>query len=260
MLGAIIGDIVGSRFEFHNHRNKKFDLFDYHCFFTDDTVQTCAVASCLLDGGDFNVKKFKNICRKFPGRGYGGSFARWLYSDSTEPYYSFGNGAAMRVSPVGWMAKSEKEVKQLAKKVTEITHNHPEGLKAAEVTAMCIYYARIGMDKKFIRAYAISKYPEIANFKYKKLRKHYRFTEWSQDSVPQAIYCFLISDSFEDCIRTTISIGGDSDTLCAISGAIAETYFGIPVEFESEVFRYFTEKDRKILLEPVEKIYNSVVS
>lgn len=259
MLGAIIGDIVGSRFEFHNHRSKKFDLFTYKNFFTDDTVQTCAIASCLLDNKDkFNVRKFKYICSRYPGCGYGGSFAFWLYSTSLEPYDSFGNGAAMRISPVAWIAKSEKEVKELSRKVTGITHNHPEGLKAAEVVALCIFYARIGMTKGYIEKYAISQYPEIANFNYKKLKKHYHFTEWAQLSVPQAIYCFLISDSFEDCLRTTVSIGGDTDTLCAISCAIAEAYYGIPMEFEREALQYFSEEDKRILIEPIEKIYEIV--
>lgn len=254
MLGAIIGDIVGSRFEFNNHRSKKFDLFDKNCFFTDDTVMTCAVANSLVNKRNI-VIDMQNYGRYFRGRGYGAHFGYWIYNPTPLPYYSFGNGAAMRVSPVGWIANSELEVKKLSKKVTEVTHNHPEGLKGAEVTAMCIYYARIGKSKTFIEKYACKKYPLIKILKYKNLVKNYVFNETCQNTVPQAIYCFLISKSFEDCLRTTVSIGGDTDTLCAISCSIAEAYYGIPQNFKEEILKFFNNKEKKVLLEPINLIY-----
>lgn len=254
MIGAIIGDIVGSRFEFHNYRSKDFELFTDKNFFTDDTVMTCAVADCLINGKDA-AKTLQHFGRVFPGRGYGGHFHYWIYTFYPEPYYSFGNGAAMRISPVGWYAESEEEVKTLSKKVTEITHNHPEGLKGAEVTAMCIYYLRKGYTKEEIRKYAVQNYPEIAEMDYHELVKNYRFNETCQNTVPQAIYCFLISNSFEDCLRTSISIGGDSDTLCAISCALAEAHYGIPTRYLKSIRKYFSKQDWNKLISPIVEIY-----
>ncbi len=253
MLGAIIGDVVGSRFEFHNYRDKKFVLFDSKCFFTDDTVMTCAVADALLYNKDIknNLRKFGNL---FPGRGYGGSFAAWLNKEFDGPYYSFGNGAAMRVSAVGWIAKDEKEVIELSRKVTEVTHDHPEGLKGAEVTAMCVFMAFNGFPKSEIEKYAVANYPEILAFDYEILKKTYKFNETCQNTVPQAIYCFLISDNFEDCLRTSVSIGGDTDTLCAISCAIAEGYYGVPAWMKKEILKYFSKKDRQLLLKPINEL------
>lgn len=256
MLGAIIGDIVGSRYEFNRGpkpEKNDFVLFSRTAFFTDDTVMTCAVASALLNNNKDIVKEVKRIGRMYPGCGYGGSFAYWMFTDNDEPYWSFGNGAAMRVSPVAYLAKSEEEVKELSKKVTEITHDHPEGLKGAEVTAMCIFMALNGYPKSEIKKYAETEYPEIAQFVYKDLVKFYRFNETCQDTVPQAIYCFLISNSFEDCLRTCISIGGDSDTLSAISCSIAEAFYGIPKKFKDEALKYFDKDDKKNLLEPLNK-------
>jgi ADP-ribosylglycohydrolase len=250
MLGAIIGDIVGSRFEFKNHRDKNFELFDKKCFFTDDTVMTCAVADALIYNMD--IKDFlRKFAQRFPGRGYGGSFGAWVNGIIDGPYYSFGNGAAMRVSPVAWIAKDEKEVVKLARKVTEVTHDHPEGIKGAEVTAMCVFMALNGFPKSEIKKYAVKKYPEIESFDYETLKKTYQFNETCQNTVPQAIYCFLISKDFEDCLRTSVSIGGDTDTLCAISCAIAEGYYGVPEWMKKEILKYFTKNDRDLLLNPV---------
>ena len=227
MIGAIIGDTVGSVYEFDNVRHKDFVMFNKFSFATDDSIMTLAVAE-ILQKGYINDKEkiidtFKKWGRTYPDRGYGGRFASWLFSSSREAYKSYGNGAAMRVSPVGWYARNEEEVKEYARRVTEVTHNHIEGLKGAEVTAMCVYYARIGKDKEFIKNY-VKQYYNI-DFDYEDLRKNYYFNETCQNSVPQAIFCFLISKDFEDCIRTTISIGGDCDTTAAISCAIAEAYY-----------------------------------
>lgn len=250
MLGAIIGDVVGSVYEFNNIRKKNFKLFGNYNFLTDDSIMTIAVAE-IMKKRYFNnknkiIETLKRWGRKYPNRGYGGRFAQWLFSEETQPYYSFGNGAAMRVSPVAWYAKNEKQVKKYAKKVTEVTHDHPEGLKGAEVTAMCIYYARIGKSKEFIKEY-VSKYYNL-DFDYENLKKTYWFNETCQNTVPQAIYCFLISKDFEDCLRTTISIGGDCDTTAAISCAIAEAYYGIPQSIVSEIMPYLTKEMKDILL------------
>lgn len=249
MLGAIIGDVVGSVYEFNNIRTKKFELFGKENFLTDDSIMTIAITEVLKNGyqddNDKIVETLKKWGRKYPKAGYGGHFFKWLFTEETEPYYSFGNGAAMRVSPVGWYANSEEEVKKLSKKVTEVTHNHPEGLKGAEVTAMCIYYARIGKSKEFIKKY-VSQYYNI-DFDYEDLKKNYWFNETCQDTVPQAIYCFLISKNFEDCIRTTISIGGDCDTTAAISCAIAEAYYGIPKKIVKKILTYLTKEMREVL-------------
>jgi len=260
MLGAIIGDIVGSIYEFDNHRWKAFELFSKKMFFTDDTVMTCAVAKSLLDSRGANIIKcLKDYGYAYPHKGYGGSFRTWLFGGKSEPYYSFGNGSAMRVSPVAWFAKSEEEVKILSKRVTEVTHDHPEGLKGAEVTAMCIFKALEGGGdlsvKEKIREYAEKEYPEIKKMNYADLVRNYKFNETCQNTVPQAIYCFLISKNFEDCIRTSVSIGGDTDTLCAISCAIAEAYYGIPKQFKKEILKYFNAADKKKLLEPLNEIY-----
>lgn len=227
MIGAIVGDIVGSRFEFANYRNKDFDLFSTESTFTDDTVMTMAVASILINNEINNkdkiVKTLKSFGLSYPKRGYGGAFMHWLLSKDTEAYYSFGNGAAMRISSIGLLANNEEQVRIWSKKITEVTHNHPEGIKGAEIAAMCIYYAKIGKSKGFIKKY-VSNFYNI-DFKYKNLKETYCFNETCQETVPQAIYCFLISNSFEDCLRTSISIGGDSDTLACISCGIAEAYY-----------------------------------
>ena len=227
MIGAIIGDTVGSVYEFDNHRTKDIDLINEFSEPTDDTMMTLAVAEIcqkrLYDNKDAVIDTFKKWGRAYPHAGYGGRFRQWLFTDSREAYNSYGNGSAMRISPVGWYARNEEEVKYIARKVTEVTHNHEEGLKGAEVVAMCIYYARIGKSKEFIKEY-VEKYYNL-DFDYEDLKKNYHFNETCQESIPQAIYCFLISEDFEDCLRTTISIGGDCDTTAAISCAIAEAYY-----------------------------------
>lgn len=228
MLGAIIGDTVGSAYEFSNVRKKDFQLFSDKSKLTDDSIMTLAVAEIIqnkwYNDKDKIIDTLKKWGKAYPEVGYGGMFKKWLFDDSLRAAYnSFGNGSAMRISSVGWYANSEKEVKELSKLVTEVTHNHEEGLKGAEVIAMCIYYARIGKSKEFIKEY-VEQYYDI-DFDYNDLVENYKFHATCQKSVPQAIYCFLISDSFEDCLRTTISIGGDCDTTSAMSCAIAEAFY-----------------------------------
>lgn len=253
MIGAIIGDIVGSRFEFNNYRNKNFELLTSMNMITDDSVLTTAVMDLLLNEKKINKTKvkeyFKKWCYKYPRMSYGNMFGWWL-RHGNKPYYSFGNGAAMRISPVAYYAKNERELKKLTKIITKTTHNHPEGVKGALVTATCIYMLLHGADKLKVYDYAVKKYPEISKFNYDDLKRNYRFNETCQESVPQAIYCFLISESFEDCLRTTVSIGGDSDTLCAINGPMAEAFYK---EIDKQKYIKYIPKD---IYNIVEEFYN----
>ena len=247
MIGAIIGDVVGSRFEFNNIKTKEFELITRESRFTDDTVLTIAVMD-ILNSGDVSheniIKTLQKWARKYPNAGYGGMFYRWKDLDNPKPYNSCGNGSAMRISAVGWFAKSEEEVVRLATAITEVTHNHPEGLKGAIVTAMCIYKALHKASKKELHDYICSQYPEVETLDYEELRKtYYHGKEICQESVPQALYCFLISKDFEDCLRTTISIGGDCDTTSAISCAIAEAYYNkIPSDLVYKVKNKLTRE------------------
>lgn len=249
MLGAIIGDVVGSVYEFNNIRTKHFPLFTKNNFFTDDTVMSVAVADILknkkINNKDAIIDTFHKYGEKYPLKSYGGSFGFWLKTKMREPYYSYGNGSAMRVSACGWYANTPEEVIDYATKVTEVTHNHPEGLKGAIVTAMCVYMARTNKSKEEIRDY-VSKFYNL-DFDYEELKKNYYFDETCQNTVPQAIYCFLISKNFEDCLKTSISIGGDSDTLCAISCAIAEAYYGISDKIKNTVKKYLPEEMLEVL-------------
>lgn len=259
MLGAIIGDIVGSRFEFDNHRSKEFDLFDKTCMVTDDSIMTLAVAKAIMacNGdwkmlGDNAIKFMREIGRKYPGCGYGGRFGRWVFDDDPQPYNSYGNGAAMRVSPCGFIAKSESEAKLLAQKVTEVTHNHPEGMKGAEATTVAIFMAKNGAKITAIKTRIANDYYDL-NFTCDGIRDTYQFNETCQATVPQAIVAFLESTSFEDAIRNAISIGGDSDTLAAITGAIAEAYYGVPSWMKREALNFLDDELRDIYNEWVQK-------
>ena len=255
MLGAIIGDIVGSRFEFNNHKSKDFELFAKGCSVTDDSIMTLAVAKAILscDGnwerlGENAVKYMQMVGRKYPGCGFGGMFRKWVFDDNPEPYNSFGNGAAMRVSPCGFIAQSEDEAKLLARKVTEVTHNHPEGLKGAEAAAVAVFLARNGTAKHEIKE-SIEKDYYALDFTLDGIRKSYKFNETCQGTVPQAIAAFLESASFEDAIRNAVSIGGDSDTLAAITGGIAEACYGIPTDLKNKALTYLDHRLRDIYTE-----------
>ncbi len=227
MLGAILGDTIGSIYEFNNHRSKKFELLGKGNFLTDDSIMTLAVMEImqrrLYKDKDAIIDTLKKWGRAYPNRGYGGMFALWLGSDMRESYNSYGNGAAMRISPVGYYCNSEEEVIAASRAVTEVTHSHPNGIKGAEVVAMCIYYAKLGKSKNFIKSY-VDRYYSL-DFNYEDLKRHYRFNETCEGSIPQAIWCFLNSSSYEDTIRTVISIGGDCDTTASIAGGIAEAYY-----------------------------------
>lgn len=253
MLGAIIGDIVGSRFEWNNQKDKNFELLTYKCFPTDDSVMSLAIAQAILvsklnysDLAKNVVSSMQSIGRNYPTCGYGESFYGWLFSDNPQPYNSYGNGAAMRVSAVGFAAKSLEEAKKLSKLVTEVSHNHPEGIKGAEATTVAIYMARTGSSILEIRDY-IDKYYYSMNFTLDEIRESYRFDVSCQGTVPQALEAFFESTGFEDAIRNAISIGGDSDTLAAICGGIAEAYYGIPNDLRKHALTFLDQKLLQIL-------------
>ncbi len=255
MLGAVIGDIVGSRYEFHNHRSKDFEFLTYRCFVTDDSVMTLAIAKAILDcAGDHDrlgqaaVDSMRALGRLYPHCSYGGSFARWLLADRPKPYNSYGNGAAMRVSACGFAASSLDEARMLSRRVTEVTHNHPEGIKGAEAAAVSIWLARQGKSILEIRDH-IDRHYYPMNFTLDGIRASYAFDESCQGTVPQAIMAFLESTGFEDAIRNAISIGGDSDTLAAITGGIAQAYYGIPADIRKHALTFLDERLLKILLD-----------
>lgn len=236
MNGAIIGDIVGSIYEWNNIKSKDFPLFSPGCFFTDDTVMTLAIAEGLINGGsaeDF-IAAIKKYGRLYPDSGYGGRFGSWLFSDNINPYNSWGNGSAMRVSPVAWAFDILSEVEKYAEISAAVTHNHPEGIKGAQATAAVIFLARKGKTKEEIKAYIENKYGYNLNRSLDEIRPNYRFNESCQETVPEAIIAFLESVDFEDAIRNVISLGGDSDTLATITGSIAEAAYGIPKEIKEK--------------------------
>lgn len=260
MLGAIIGDIVGSRFEWDNHRSKDFELFTDDCFATDDSIMSLAIAKAILSCqgnyqalGQAAVQAMQEVGRPYPGCGYGGKFYQWIYSDNPQPYHSYGNGAAMRVSACGLAATSLAEALMLSRQVTEVSHNHPEGLKGAEATTAAIWLARQGSSPADIRQHIQQHYYPL-RFTLDSIRDSYTFNETCQDTVPQAIVAFLEATGFEDAIRNAISIGGDSDTLACITGSIAGARYGIPPALRARALSYLDERLLAIL-EDFEAVY-----
>ena len=262
MLGAIIGDIVGSVYEWNNIKTKDFPIFREDYFFTDDTVMTCAVAEAIMNGGqkDDFIDAMKKYGKMYPDAGYGARFSSWINSDNREPYNSFGNGSAMRVSPCAWVMEAEtselpSEGKRLAQLSSEVTHNHPEGIKGAMATADAIYMCRyfLGGDdnpaeiKRRIKEHIEKEYGYDLSKTLDEIRPTYRFNETCQDTVPQAIVAFLESTDFEDAIRNAISLGGDSDTLAAITGSIAEAAYGIPEWIKDKAYSYLDEPLKDVL-------------
>ncbi|MFA6618293.1 MAG: ADP-ribosylglycohydrolase family protein [Candidatus Neomarinimicrobiota bacterium] len=224
MIGAVIGDTLGSVFEWNNIKSTDFDLFNPKCDFTDDSVLTIAVADSIMNNKDF-AKTIRDYGRKYFDRGYGGNFRHWLLSDSLKPYGSYGNGSAMRVSAVGFAFNDIKKVLAIAKRSAEVTHDHPEGIKGAQATATAIFLARKGKTKEEIKDYITSQFNYDLNFTLDEIRATYEFDVTCQGSVPQAIVAFLESSDFESAIRLAISIGGDSDTIACIAGGIASAYY-----------------------------------
>lgn len=276
MIGAIIGDIVGSVYEWNNIKTKEFSLFREDCFFTDDTVMTCAVADAIMNGGrrDDFVDSMKKYGRMYPNAGYGGRFGTWLMSDDREPYNSFGNGSAMRVSPCAWVMNCgfcartglwPENGRNLAKLSAQVTHNHPEGIKGAlavtDAIFMCRYYfggycgdyeTPIGDKphecKRRIKEHIEREYGYDLSGTLDEIRPDYGFDVTCQGTVPQAIVAFIESTDFEDAIRNAISLGGDSDTLAAITGSIAEAAYGVSEWIEEKAMSYLDKPLRDIVM------------
>jgi ADP-ribosylglycohydrolase len=233
MLGAIVGDIVGSVYEFDNHRSKDFPLFREDSKFTDDTILSIATADALMHYEWDFAAKYREYGRKYPSS-YGNSFYRWIHDDKAGPYDSFGNGSAMRVSPVAWFVNHDHRVMFLAEKSAGVTHNHPEGIKGAQATAMVIFWARTGVPRNRIRRDLESMFGYDTSTSVEELQKTYEYNETCQRTVPEAFRCFWEATDFEDAIRNAISIGGDSDTVAAITGSMAEAKWGVPEEIAKE--------------------------
>jgi len=230
MLGAIAGDIIGSIYEATPIKTKDFPLFVKNCRFTDDSVLTIAVASAIMQDEDYQ-SSIINLGQKYPDAGYGSSFYNWLFVKNPQPYNSWGNGAAMRVAPVGFAFETPEKVLEEAQKTAQISHNHPEGIKGAQATALAIYLARKDNSKKKIKEEIINRFDYDLNRQLDEIRPDYSFDVSCQGTVPEAIISFLESNSWEDAVRNAISLGGDSDTLANITGGIAEAFYG-PVDEE----------------------------
>lgn len=256
LLGGIAGDIIGSIYEFNPVRFKDFELFKSNSTYTDDTVMTIANAEWLLSKGVL-MDIMRKYGHKYPGAGYGGMFYDWLKSRCPKPYNSFGNGSAMRVSPVGWAFDTLEETLEAAKQSAEITHNHPEGIKGAQATAACIFMARTGKSKQAIKEYVETKFGYDLSRTCNEIRPTYQFNESCQGTVPESIIAFLESTDFESAIRLTVSLGGDADTMGAITGAIAEAYYNvIPEHIKNEVLKRLPEEFINVLGE----FYNKFIS
>lgn len=275
MLGAIVGDIVGSIYEWDNIKTKEFPLFQESCHFTDDTVMTIAVAEAIMNGGkkDDFINAMKKYGRMYPNAGYGGKFRKWLFSDSREPYNSYGNGSAMRVSPCAWIIDCGftartgfiSDAVEFAETSAKVTHNHKEGVSGAMATAEAIFLCRYYFGgycgdyekpindnptecKRRIKKYIEREYGYDLSMTLDEIRPSYCFDSTCQGSVPQAIIAFLESTDFEDAIRNAVSIGGDSDTIAAITGSIAEGAYGIPEWIKEKAISYLDEPLKSVLM------------
>jgi ADP-ribosylglycohydrolase len=247
MLGAIAGDVIGSVYERHSIKRKDFPLFVAQSRFTDDSVLTCAVAERLLAGGDY-TSRFHDWFHAYPMAGYGGTFLRWALHRQTEPYGSWGNGSAMRVSPIGMLAESIADACAEAEASAAATHNHPEGIRGAQATAVAIHLARTGHDKKAIRRQIQERFGYQLDQPLADIRETYRFDVSCQGSVPQSIIAFLESDSYEDAVRNAISLGGDADTMACIAGGIAEAFYGgVPKPIRDEVMARLDDRLRSVV-------------
>ncbi len=257
MYGAILGDIVGSPYEFdcNNCKAKDFPLFSRRSQFTDDTVMTLAVAKALLDTRGQEdaaikaalVREMQRLGRLYPDRGYGARFEGWLYEEDPQPYHSYGNGSTMRVSPAAWLAEDMTEALHLAQLTAEVTHDHPEGIRGAQAAAAAIFLARTGHDKAEIKAYVEREFGYDLSRSCDEIRPTYHHVESCQETVPQAFIAFLESTNFEDALRTAVSLGGDSDTLAAITGSIAEAFYGVPENLKQECRQRLTPELAGIL-------------
>ena len=247
MIGAIAGDIIGSVYEGHNIKSTDFPLFDPWCRFTDDTVLTLAIADAVMTGEDYGVK-LREWYNCYPEMGYGSGFRKWAASGRTTPRSSFGNGSAMRVSPVGFAFDTLDKVLEEARKSAESSHNHPEGIKGAQAVAASVFLARRGFGKPYIKNYIESTFSYDLSRTVDSIRPRYRFDVSCQGSVPEAIIAFLESTDIESAIRLAISLGGDSDTIACIAGGIAEAYYcDVPEYISAPVLRLLDDRQRSIL-------------
>lgn len=259
MFGAILGDIIGSPYEFDifNIKTKDFPLFSPRSAFTDDSVMTLAVANALMSTSDISdeaelkanlISSMQHYGRAYPNAGYGANFIYWLFRENPQPYGSFGNGSAMRVSSVAWLCNDIDSVRRVARLSAEVSHNHPEGIKGAESVASAIFLARTGHSKEKIKNYIANNFGYDLNRTCDEIRPAYRHVESCMETVPEAIIAFLESTDFEDCIRNAVSLGGDCDTLTAIAGSIAEGYYGISDKLKSECHTRLTPELNEILI------------
>ena len=246
IIGAVAGDVIGSAYEFNPTRDYNFELFTPKSTFTDDTVLTMANALWLLENEHHTPERLVNImldmCWKYPDRGYGGRFARWIHDTDPQPYNSFGNGSAMRVSPIGYYAKTLDEALALAKISAEVTHNHPEGIKGAQATAAAIFMARKGMSKQEIRDYIAQTFNYDMSRTLDEIRPTFTFDETCQHTVPEAITCFLEGKDFEDVVRLSVALAGDADTIAAIAGSISSAVDEVPAEISQPVIALLSEE------------------
>ncbi|MBR3031814.1 MAG: ADP-ribosylglycohydrolase family protein [Clostridiales bacterium] len=269
MYGAILGDIIGSAFEFdRGGKTKEFSLFSKESTWTDDTVMTVAVAEALMEAGrDATAEEIKKACvksmqkwgRKYPYAGYGARFIHWVHSEHPKPYKSYGNGSAMRVSAAGWLYDTIERTREVARATAEVSHNHPEGIKGAECTAAVIFMARKGFSKLLIAEYVLMEFRYDFMETVDEMRKRHAHVETCMDSLPKAIRSFIEGESYEDVVRNAVSLGGDTDTLAAIAGAMAEAFYGVPRGLKHEC-RERIPKDMLAVLKRFRKIAREVVS
>jgi ADP-ribosylglycohydrolase len=250
MLGALVGDIIGSTYEWYNTKRSDFELFEKGCRFTDDSVMTLAVAKWLIEDENHStaqlIKCMQELGRKHPDAGYGGHFYSWLFAKNPQPYNSWGNGAGMRVSPVGLYANTLEEALELAEITASVSHNHPEGVKGAQAIAASVFLCKEGRSKQKIKEYVEQTFGYNLHRTIAEIRPRYGFDVSCQGSVPEAIIAFLEGNSFEEVIRLAISLGGDSDTIGAMAGAIAACRYPIPEEIAERCDSLLTEDLRDI--------------
>lgn len=250
MIGAIAGDIIGSVYEARPIKTKSFELFKPDCRFTDDSVLTIAVADSILNGTPY-VDALHDYFHRYPYAGFGGTFYEWARMRSKSPYYSWGNGSAMRVSPVGYAFDDLDTVLAEAEKSAAVSHDHPEGIKGAQAVAGAVFLARTGNGKEKIRGFVAERFGYDLTLPLDRIRETYYFDVSCQGSVPQSLIAFLESDGYEDAVRNAVSLGGDADTMAAIAGGIAEAFYGVPDEIRDRALGYLDEK----LIAVVDRFY-----